>query len=143
LVIQNSWNAPRPLINRPIRAARHALRHVTQYAPTPRAQANVAHHYDLSGELYDLFLDADKQYSCGYFRSPDVTLETAQADKKAHIAAKLLLSPGQSVLDIGCGWGGLAITLARDHGARVTGVTLSREQHAIATQRVKAAGLAD
>lgn len=143
LTIENSWSAPRSGIERPIRAARRALRHVTQYAPAPKAQANVAHHYDLSGELYDLFLDADKQYSCAYFRRADATLEQAQTDKKAHIAAKLLLRPGQTVLDIGCGWGGMAITLARDHGARVTGITLSREQHAIATRRVAEAGLAD
>lgn len=141
LTIENSWIAPRWPFERPIRAARRDLRWITQYAPAPKAQANVAHHYDLSGELYDLFLDADKQYSCAYFRRPDATLEQAQTDKKAHIAAKLLLRPGLSVLDIGCGWGGLAISLARDHGVRVTGITLSREQHAIATRRVAEAGL--
>jgi cyclopropane-fatty-acyl-phospholipid synthase len=77
----------------------------------------VAHHYDLSGELYDLFLDSDKQYSCAYFPQPDATLDQAQAAKKALIAAKLRLKPGMRVLDIGCGWGGMALTLARDHGA--------------------------
>lgn len=114
-----------------------------QINPIGRAQRNVAHHYDLSGALYDLFLDADKQYSCAYFKDSDMTLEEAQIAKKAHIARKLCLEPGMKVLDIGCGWGGMAITLARDYGARVTGVTLSEEQHKVATERVRAAGLQD
>ena len=107
------------------------------------ARANVAHHYDLSDDLYRLFLDADMQYSCAYFTHPDMTLEEAQAAKKAHIAAKLRLEPGLRVLDIGCGWGGMALTLARDHGVRVTGVTLSRNQLATARARAEAAGLSD
>ena len=110
--------------------------------PAFRAKANVKHHYDLSGELYELFLDEDRQYSCAYFRNEDDDLDTAQRQKKAHVAKKLLIEPGQRVLDIGCGWGGLAITLAQDHGARVVGVTLSEEQHAVATRRVAEAGLA-
>jgi cyclopropane-fatty-acyl-phospholipid synthase len=114
-----------------------------QWNPAHRSQANVAHHYDLSGALYDLFLDADKQYSCAYFREPGMTLEEAQAAKKAHIAGKLMIEPGMRVLDIGCGWGGMALTLAREHGARVVGVTLSQEQIRIARQRAAAAGLAD
>ncbi len=93
-----------------------------------RARRNVAHHYDLSGELYRLFLDEDRQYSCAYFPRPGVSLEEAQAAKKRHLAAKLLLEPGQRVLDIGSGWGGLALTLAEEHGADVLGVTLSKEQ---------------
>jgi len=122
---------------------RRLYRRLAQFNPTDRAQRNVAHHYDLSGELYDLFLDADRQYSCAYFRSPGDSLETAQENKKALIASKLLLEPGQRVLDIGCGWGGLGLYLAGEHGAEVTGVTLSREQHRIAEQRAEAAGLAD
>lgn len=114
-----------------------------QWNPAGRSKANVAHHYDLSGALYDLFLDADKQYSCAYFRDPGMTLEEAQAAKKAHIAGKLLIEPGMRVLDIGCGWGGMALTLARDHGARVVGVTLSEEQIKVARDRAKAAGLED
>lgn len=114
-----------------------------QWNPAHRAQANVAHHYDLSGALYDLFLDADKQYSCAYFRDPGMTLEEAQAAKKAHVAGKLLLEPGMRVLDIGCGWGGMALTLARDYGARVVGVTLSEEQIKVARERARAAGLED
>lgn len=105
------------------------------------ARKNVAHHYDLTPALYDLFLDADKQYSCAYFRDPANSLEQAQADKKAHIARKLRIEPGMRVLDIGCGWGGLGLTLARDFGARVVGITLSEEQLAIAKRRVEAAGL--
>ena len=124
-------------------AMRRMRKWLEQYNPAGRAQKNVAHHYDLSGELYDLFLDADKQYSCAYFRSPDDTLEQAQQQKKDHIARKLLIEPDMRVLDIGCGWGGMALTLARDYGARVVGVTLSREQHKIATARAEAAGLSD
>lgn len=122
---------------------RNALRWLAQKNPVGRARENVAHHYDLSGQLYDLFLDTDKQYSCGYFRSPDDTLEQAQANKKAHIANKLLIEPGMRVLDIGCGWGGMGLTLARDYGAQVVGVTLSEEQHKIANARAKAEGLED
>jgi cyclopropane-fatty-acyl-phospholipid synthase len=114
-----------------------------QWNPAQRAKENVAHHYDLSGALYDLFLDTDKQYSCAYFRDEAMTLEQAQAAKKAHIAGKLLIRPGMRVLDIGCGWGGMAITLARDFGARVVGVTLSEEQIKVARARAQAAGLAD
>jgi cyclopropane-fatty-acyl-phospholipid synthase len=120
---------------------RSTLRLLDQYNPMSRARQNVAHHYDLSGQLYDLFLDTDKQYSCAYFRSPEDTLEQAQANKKAHIAAKLRLEPGMRVLDIGCGWGGMALTLARDYQARVLGVTLSEEQYKIATARARAEGL--
>ncbi|WP_232823036.1 SAM-dependent methyltransferase [Oceanibium sediminis] len=122
---------------------RSGLRGVAQNNVLSRARRNVSHHYDLSGELYDLFLDTDRQYSCAYFTDPHETLEQAQADKKAHIARKLLIEPGMRVLDIGCGWGGLALSLARDHCARVVGITLSREQHAYATERAKAEGLSD
>jgi cyclopropane-fatty-acyl-phospholipid synthase len=118
---------------------RRAGRGFAQFNPLGRARKNVAHHYDLSGKLYELFLDADRQYSCAYFEHPGDSLEKAQEAKKAHIAAKLLLEPGQSVLDIGCGWGGLALDLHRYHGARVTGVTLSEEQHKLARERAWAA----
>ena len=112
-----------------------------EYNPIGKAQRNASHHYDLDGGLYDLFLDADKQYSCAYFSRPDASLEDAQLAKKHHIAAKLRIEPGQHVLDIGCGWGGLAIHLAQTTGARVLGVTLSRAQHDIATERVRQLGL--
>jgi cyclopropane-fatty-acyl-phospholipid synthase len=117
------------------------LRSLRQYNPVGRAQQNVAHHYDLSGALYDLFLDADRQYSCAYFRSPEDTLEQAQEQKKKHIAAKLLIEPGHKVLDIGCGWGGMALYLARATGADVTGVTLSVEQQKVAQERAEQEGL--
>jgi cyclopropane-fatty-acyl-phospholipid synthase len=102
----------------------------------------VAHHYDLDGRLYSLFLDADRQYSCAYFETPDTSLDDAQLAKKRHLAAKLLLDkPDTRVLDIGCGWGGLGLYLADVTGADVTGVTLSQEQHAIANERAAERGL--
>jgi cyclopropane-fatty-acyl-phospholipid synthase len=119
------------------------LRWLHQHNPVGAAQRNVAHHYDLSDTLYDLFLDRDRQYSCAYFTSDADTLDEAQDNKKRHIAAKLRLEPGQKVLDIGCGWGGLALYLARIADVEVTGLTLSVEQHKVATERARAAGLAD
>ncbi|WP_089878605.1 SAM-dependent methyltransferase [Citreimonas salinaria] len=124
-------------------AGRKAARRFVQRNDALRARRNVAHHYDISDDLYRLFLDEDMQYSCAYFARPDMTLEEAQAAKKAHIARKLRIEPGMRVLDIGCGWGGMALTLARDFGAQVTGVTLSRNQHDTATRRAEAAGLSD
>ncbi len=108
-----------------------------------RSKRNVAHHYDLSDRLYDLFLDADRQYSCAYYDHDNDSLETAQSHKKAHIAAKLDLQPGQRVLDIGCGWGGMALYLHRVAGVDVTGVTLSEEQLKVARKRAADAGVAD
>ncbi len=101
-----------------------------------RSAANVAHHYDIGNELYGLFLDANRQYSCAYFETPDADLDTAQRAKQRHIAAKLLLKPGHSVLDIGCGWGGMALYLAENCDAVVTGITLSREQLDFANERL-------
>jgi cyclopropane-fatty-acyl-phospholipid synthase len=118
-------------------------RFIHAYNPIGRAERNVAHHYDLSGALYDLFLDKDRQYSCAYFTSDNDNLETAQANKKLHLAAKLLLAPGQKVLDIGSGWGGLGLYLARMGEVDVTGVTLSTEQQKLSQERAAAAGLAD
>jgi cyclopropane-fatty-acyl-phospholipid synthase len=132
-----------PLPARMLAALRQARRRLDQANSPSGARRHVAHHYDLPPAIYDLFLDADRQYSCAYFRDATGSLDTAQADKKAHIARKLLISPGMRVLDIGCGWGGLALTLARDHGARVTGITLSEEQLSMARARAAAAGLAD
>ncbi len=126
------------------RALARGLRGFTQHIPLNRARDNSRHHYDLNGRLYSLFLDRDKQYSCAYFARGDETLEQAQAAKKRHIAAKLLLDrPGLEVLDIGCGWGGMAITLARDYHARVTGITLSTEQLQEARARAAAEGLSN
>ncbi|SEQ11398.1 cyclopropane-fatty-acyl-phospholipid synthase [Faunimonas pinastri] len=106
-----------------------------------RARQNVAHHYDLDDRLYRLFLDSDRQYSCAYFERPETDLEEAQWAKKRHLAAKLEIEPGQKVLDIGCGWGGLGLFIADQTGADVTGVTLSTEQHKVANQRASDKGL--
>jgi len=123
---------------------RRRMRPFLQSNPITRARRNVAHHYDLNGRLYSLFLDRDRQYSCAYFPRGDETIEEAQTAKKRHIAAKLLLDrPDLKVLDIGCGWGGMALTLARDYGARVLGITLSQEQLHEARDRAQAEGLAD
>ncbi|MFI4986887.1 MAG: class I SAM-dependent methyltransferase [Alphaproteobacteria bacterium] len=118
------------------------LRPLLTYNYRARAKRNVAHHYDLSGQLYDLFLDKDRQYSCAYFTSGNESLEVAQDNKKRHIAAKLCIEPGMKVLDIGSGWGGMALYLARmADDVEVTGVTLSEEQLAVSRRRAADAGL--
>jgi cyclopropane-fatty-acyl-phospholipid synthase len=114
---------------------RYLVRHWRQFNPRGRSRTNVAHHYDLDGRLYALFLDADKQYSCAYFETPDASLDDAQLAKKRHLAAKLRLKPDDRVLDIGSGWGGLALYLAETAGADITGVTLSTEQLQVANAR--------
>ena len=120
---------------------RHTRR-LKQYNPIGKARQNVAHHYDLSGQLYDLFLDVDRQYSCAYFRTGEESLEQAQADKKKHLAAKLLFDrPNLKLLDIGSGWGGLGLYLAQAGDCEVTGVTLSTEQHKVSQERARKAGL--
>ena len=120
------------------------MRRWSQWNPAKKSRKNVAHHYDLGDQLYEQFLDRDWQYSCAYFPRGDETLEEAQEAKKRHIAAKLMLDrPGLKVLDIGCGWGGMGLTLARDYGAQVVGVTLSTEQLARARGRAAAAGLSE
>lgn len=119
------------------------IRRWHQRNKTTTSRKNVQHHYDLSNDFYKLFLDDDLQYSCGYWPQADITLEEAQRLKKAHIAAKLNLKPGMKVLDIGCGWGGMAIYLAQNFDCDVVGVTLSDEQHALARVRVENAGLSD
>jgi cyclopropane-fatty-acyl-phospholipid synthase len=138
----NPWEEGRParkLINRGLTRFRRLL------APNnrKRAKRNVAHHYDLGDELYELFLDSDRQYSCGYFTSTDNDLEQAQWEKKAHIASKLYLKPGQRVLDIGCGWGGMALFLHQQAGVDVLGITLSENQLKVARERARAAGVSD
>ena len=126
-----------------LRRLSRMVRGIQQYNPIGKAQQNVAHHYDLSEDLYRLFLDEDMQYSCAYFENGNETLEEAQEKKKRHIAAKLRLEDGQRILDIGCGWGGMALSLARRANVEVLGVTLSKEQHRVAVARAKAAGLDD
>jgi cyclopropane-fatty-acyl-phospholipid synthase len=128
------------LIRRAFRSAKGRLDRINWARKSKR---NVAHHYDLNDRLYDLFLDADRQYSCAYWTEPDMTLEQAQQDKLAHIAAKLALAPGQRVLDIGCGWGGMALYLNRVADVDVLGITLSEEQIKVARERAAAAGVAD
>jgi cyclopropane-fatty-acyl-phospholipid synthase len=118
-------------------------RRIQQVNDRVASRKNVSHHYDLSNELYRRFLDTDMQYSCAYFERPDMTLEEAQEAKKALIGRKLLIEPGMKTLDIGSGWGGLSMTLAKDFGAQMTGVTLSTEQLALAKERAEKAGLAD
>jgi len=131
LPFQSSWS----LVSR-------MTRHMHMYNTVGRARANVAHHYNLSDTLYDLFLDRDRQYSCAYFASDNDSLEIAQDNKKRHIAAKLLLAPGQRVLDIGSGWGGMGLYLAEVADCDVTGVTLSEEQYKVSNQRAVDAGRA-
>jgi len=121
---------------------RYLVRRTQQFNPRSRSKNNVAHHYDLDGRLYSLFLDADKQYSCAYYETPDATLDEAQLAKKRHVAAKLLIERGSRVLDIGSGWGGLGLYLAEMTGAHVTGVTLSTEQLQVANARAAESGLA-
>ncbi len=121
---------------------RFVRRRLRQYNPTGRAKRNVEHHYDLDGRLYDLFLDSDRQYSCAYFEQEGMSLEEAQAAKKRHVAAKLNLRDGLKVLDIGSGWGGLVLYLAKSAHLDVTGVTLSEEQLNSSQERARAAGLA-
>ncbi len=139
----NSLHVEGSPLGRALRAGQSLLRHLHQYNPIRRAQANVAHHYDLSDRLYDLFLDRDRQYSCAYFTHPHTDLEQAQADKKRHLAAKLLLEPGMRVLDIGSGWGGLALSLAEAGAAQVVGITLSEHQLEVSRERARRQGLAD
>jgi cyclopropane-fatty-acyl-phospholipid synthase len=143
LLVNDNWTALRSI---PAVAAlsrlRFATRRLAQRNTLLRARRNVAHHYDLDERLYRLFLDGDMQYSCGYFENPDIDLDEAQWAKKRHIAAKLALQPGQEVLDIGSGWGGLGLYLAEAADVRVTGVTLSTEQHRVSNERARSHGMA-
>jgi cyclopropane-fatty-acyl-phospholipid synthase len=139
---QRSDGAP-PTWARPQWLLRYINRRLQQFNRRTRARRNVAHHYDLDGRLYSLFLDADQQYSCAYFESPEQALDDAQLAKKRHLAAKLMVGRDCRVLDIGCGWGGLALYLAEICGGLVTGITLSREQLARAKQRAAEKGVAD
>ena len=127
---------------RAVEGVARMVRHVQQFNPIGRARGNVARHYDLSDALYDLFLDTNRQYSCAYFADGDEDLETAQEKKMRHIAAKLLLKPGHRVLDIGSGWGGLALYLAREMQVDVTGITLSSNQLQASRALAEEAGLA-
>ena len=125
-----------------LKRASRGLKRFQQANPIGKAQQNVAHHYDIGNAFYELFLDQGLFYSCAYFRNESDSLEAAQINKCRLIAAKLQLKPGMKVLDIGSGWGGLAMYLARVADVEVLGVTLSKEQHALATLRAQEAGLA-
>jgi len=143
LAIALGQNSDVPHWARPQWLARYLYRRLQQFNPRKRARNNVAHHYDLDGRLYSLFLDADRQYSCAYFENPEQSLDDAQLAKKRHLAAKLMMEPGKRVLDIGCGWGGLGLYLAEVAGADVTGITLSHEQHGIANARAAEKNLSE
>src|ERR1700722_4281473 len=142
LAVLQSPAAEPPLWSRPQQLLRYLYRRLAQLNWRRRARRNVAHHYDLDDRLYSLFLDAERQYSCAYFETPDQSLDDAQLAKRRHLAAKLLTQSGQRVLDVGCGWGGLALYLAENCGARVTGITLSEHQLAAARARAAEKGLA-
>ncbi|SFR41228.1 SAM-dependent methyltransferase [Litoreibacter janthinus] len=141
LVVRNFQSGNLPWTQTLARNLRIAKRKWDQWIPHAKAQQNAEHHYDISNDFYNLFLDEDMQYTCAYFKDPSMTLEDAQIAKKAHIAGKLLIKPGMKILDIGSGWGGLAITLAKDYGAQVVGVTLSDEQRKAAIARAETAGV--
>jgi len=139
----NRWeDATAALDPKPLSRLVNAIAHkIGRYNMARQSKRNVAHHYDLSRRLYDLFLDADRQYSCAYYTDPANGLEQAQFDKKAHIVAKLAIEPGMRVLDIGCGWGGMALYIHEKTGAEVVGITLSEEQLKVARERATAAGV--
>jgi cyclopropane-fatty-acyl-phospholipid synthase len=143
LLANDTWGEARKVtFYRVVKRLNYLTRRLAQNNTIARARRNVRHHYDLDGRLYHLFLDSDMQYSCAYFDRPDADLEEAQWAKKRHLAAKLALEPGQSVLDIGSGWGGLGLFLAEQFDVNVTGVTLSTEQHDISCRRAHERGLA-
>jgi cyclopropane-fatty-acyl-phospholipid synthase len=141
LVLSNAKGQRLPLVERILDQARYALRSIRQFNVPGRAKRNVAHHYDLDERLYPLFLDGDRQYSCAYFEHPGQSLDDAQLAKKRHLTAKLLVEQDHKVLDIGCGWGGLALYIGGNTGAQVRGVTLSDQQFAIAQARAVEEGL--
>ena len=136
-ILEQTW------IGETFRIIYSLLASLEHYNPIEKSRRNVAHHYDLSAELYDQFLDADRQYSCAYFAEGNENIDRAQLLKKRHIAAKLDIKPGMTVLDIGSGWGGMGIYLAQNFDCSVIGVTLSEEQHKLSNQRVKQLGLQD
>lgn len=141
VVLQNIGSGGRAWWSNAIYHFRVLTRRLRQWNTPFNARRNVAHHYDLDGRLYSLFLDPDQQYSCAYFETPETGLDEAQLAKKRHLAAKLALRPGQRVLDIGSGWGGLGLYIAEHSDVDVTGVTLSDEQHKVSSARVDERGL--
>jgi cyclopropane-fatty-acyl-phospholipid synthase len=142
LVLSNLPNAHPTWTAAVVAAFRYVTRRIRQFNTPLRARHNVARHYDLDGRLYSLFLDSDMQYSCAYYEEGVTSLEEAQLAKKRHLAAKLLLEPGQKVLDIGSGWGGLGLYFAENFDLDVTGITLSEEQWRVSNKRAEERGLA-
>ena len=141
LVNNRRWNES--FLGRIYNRTEDAFRLPAVFNPVSRSRRNVKHHYDLSEELFSLFLDSDRQYSCAYFRSYDEDIEQAQLNKRQHIAAKLVIEPDQHILDIGSGWGGLGLYLAQNYPVRVTGLTLSDEQYRVSNARARQLGIAD
>ncbi len=141
IAMENTSGHTGRLFHKLMYKSRMMIKRLDQHNTLARSKGNVAHHYDLSGQLYDLFLDVDRQYSCAYFETPDASLEQAQLAKKRHLVAKLAIKPGMKVLDIGSGWGGLALYIAELTGADVTGATLSEEQFKLSNERVSQRGL--
>ncbi len=143
IVLSNAENGEWPRTAQIAEMVRRICKRAQQFNPRGRARRNVAHHYDIDRSIYEMFLDDDLQYSCAYFENTKMSLEAAQVAKKRHIASKLLLSEGQTVLDIGSGWGGLGLYLAQRAGAQVKGITLSREQLGVARRRAAWLGLSE
>lgn len=143
IIFQNMRKSKVGFLRRLHKAVRYVLRHYHQYNSTPRSKSNVAHHYDLNGDLYRLFLDDDMQYSCAYFENEKDTLDVAQLAKKRHLAAKLYARKGDTLLDIGSGWGGMGLYCAKYLDMNVTGITLSKEQYQVSLNRAWSSGLSD
>jgi cyclopropane-fatty-acyl-phospholipid synthase len=142
IALKNYWHLEAHWLYRLVMLVSRQTRWLAHYNSIGKARRNVAHHYDLSDRLYELFLDRDRNYSCAYFTEPHDNLERAQEEKKLHLASKLMLDrPGLKILDIGSGWGSLGLFLAETTGCEVTGVTLSEEQHRASEQRARRAGL--
>ena len=136
-VMNIGWGQNEHWIQKLFSKSRRLTRRIAQHNPISKSKSNVAHHYDLSDTLYDLFLDKDRQYSCAYYMNENESLENAQNNKKRHITAKLLLDKDHEVLDIGSGWGGLGLYIAEKTGAKVTGITLSEEQLKVSSKRAE------
>ena len=130
---RNELNFFSYLINR----LRGSYRYLTNFNFIKKSKMNVSHHYDISDDLYDLFLDPKRQYSCAYFKNENDTLEEAQNNKIQHIIKNLNIKPNQKVLDIGCGWGSLAIDIAKSANCEVTGITLSENQFNYCNKKAK------
>ena len=144
LMVMNTKNMQKHPIQNLVKKVRKGLKRVHEFNPIAKSRENASHHYDLTEDLYRMFLDEDMQYSCGYFVNPETdTLEAAQIAKKRRIAAKLDLQDGMDVLDIGCGWGGMGLYLAQVADVKVTGIALAKEQLRVANARAKEMGLAD